>query len=137
MKTLKKILAGVLLTTGLSILLLGTIYLVNPKTTKEDKEGSLAAIVLFGLPPTAIGTWLIWSLYQQHQQQLKQLNLEREQEFLRLLQQQGGEMTVTAFALSTQISIKDAKLYLDQKAQELGANFEASDEKGIIYRFPK
>ncbi|BAZ33303.1 hypothetical protein NIES4074_58130 [Cylindrospermum sp. NIES-4074] len=137
MKTLKKVIAGIFLITGLSILLLGTIDLVNPKATKEDKEGSLAAIVLFGLPPTAISTWIIWSLYQQHQQKLEQLNLEREQQFLRLLQQNGGEMTVTNFALSAQISIKDAKLYLDQKAKELGANFEVSDEKGVIYRFPK
>lgn len=137
LKTLKKIFAGVFLITGLSILLLGTIDLANPKSTKENKEGTLAAIVLFSLPSTAIGTWLVWSLYQQHQQQIKQLNLEREQQFLRLLQQQEGEITVTSFALSAQISIEEAKFYLDQKAKQLGANFEASDEKGIIYRFPR
>lgn len=67
MKTIKKILAGTFLTIGLAILLLGTLDLINSKKTSADKEGALAALVVFGLPSTAIGTWIIWSLRQQHQ----------------------------------------------------------------------
>jgi hypothetical protein len=78
MKKLKKIAAGFFLITGLSLLLLGMIDIANPNAPKKDKEGALAAIALFSLPSTAIGTWLIWGLRQQHQQQLKQLNLEKE-----------------------------------------------------------
>ena len=136
MKTVKKILAGTFLTIGLAILLLGTLDLINPKKTSADKEGALAAIVIFGLPSTAIGTWIIWSLRQQHQKEIKKLNLEREQLFLRLLQQGEGAITVTKFALSAQISIEEAKLYLDEKATQLNAHFEASDKEGLIYRFP-
>lgn len=62
--------------------------------------------------------------------------LEREQLFLRLLQQGEGAITVTKFALSAQISIEEAKLYLDEKATQLNANFEANDKEGLIYRFP-
>ncbi|MDD1444740.1 hypothetical protein MEO39_00435 [Dolichospermum sp. ST_sed2] len=29
------------------------------------------------------------------------------------------------------------KIYLDKKAKQLNANFEASDQEGIIYRFPR
>jgi type II secretory pathway pseudopilin PulG len=136
MKTLKKILAGSFLTFGLAILLLGTLDLINSKKTSADKEGSLAALVIFGLPSTAIGTWLFWSLRQQHEKQLKEINLAKEQLFLRLLQQEKGELTVTKFALSAQISIEEAKLYLDEKAKQLNASFEISDQEGIIYRFP-
>jgi predicted HTH domain antitoxin len=136
MKILKKIFTGVSLIIGISILLLGTIDLANPNATKKDKEGALAAIVLFSLPSTAIATWLIWSLRQEHQQQLKQSDLEKEQLFLRLLQQE-GEITVTKFALYAQISIEEAKQYLDQKAKQLSADFEVSDEGGIIYRFSR
>ncbi|MBW4511895.1 MAG: hypothetical protein KME64_36155 [Scytonematopsis contorta HA4267-MV1] len=136
MKKIKKIAAGFFLITGLSLLLLGMIDIANPNAPKKDKEGALAAIALFSLPSTAIGTWLIWSLRQQHQQQLKQLNLEKEQQFLHLLQQQEGEITVASFALSTGISIAEAKQYLDQKAQQLNADFKTSDERGIIYKFP-
>jgi len=136
MKTFKKILAGSFLSIGLAILLLGTLDLIDSKKTSKYKEDSLAAIVIFGLPSTAIGTWIFWSLRQQHQKQLKQLDLAKEQLFLRLLQQEEGEITVTKFALSAQISIEESKLYLDEKAKQLNANFEASDKEGIIYRFP-
>jgi hypothetical protein len=73
MRTVKKILAGTFLTIGLAILLLGTLDLINPKKTSADKEGALAALVVFGLPSTAIGTWIIWSLRQQHQQEIKKM----------------------------------------------------------------
>ncbi|WP_414553027.1 hypothetical protein [Anabaena sp. CCY 0017] len=36
---------------------------------------------------------------------------------IRLLQQQEGEITVTTFAVSAQISIEGAKVYLGQKAK--------------------
>jgi hypothetical protein len=137
MKTLKQILAGLFLIIGLSILLLGTIDLVNPNTTQKDKEGSLAAIVVFSLPSTAIATWLIWSLKQDSQQKLKQIETEKEQIFLKLLQETDGEITITKFALSAQISMEEAKEYLDIKAQQLNANFEPSNDGGIIYNFPQ
>ncbi len=136
MKTFKKILAGSFLTIGLAILLLGTLDLIDSKKSSAEKEDSLAALVIFGLPSTGIGTWIIWSLRQQHEKQVKQLNLAKEQLFLQLLQQENGELTVTKFALSAQISIEEAKLYLDEKAKQLNANFEISDKEGIIYRFP-
>ncbi|MEQ9621211.1 hypothetical protein [Coleofasciculus chthonoplastes] len=136
MKTLKKLFTGVFLIIGISILLLGTIDLANSNASKKDREGALAAIVLFGLPSAAMGTWLFWHLRQQHQQQLKQLNLDKEQLFLHLLQQQEGKFTVTDFAISAKISLQESKEYLDQKAQQLNAGFETSDEGGIIYKFP-
>ncbi|MFO5529150.1 MAG: hypothetical protein ACLBM1_15230 [Cuspidothrix sp.] len=136
MKTVKKILAGTFLTIGLAILLLGTLDLINSKKNSADKEGALAALVILGLPSTAIGTWIIWSLRQQHQKEIKKLNLEREQLFLRLLQEEESKITVTKFALSAQISIEEAKLYLDEKATQLNAHFKVSDKEGIIYRFP-
>jgi hypothetical protein len=137
MNTIKKITAGIFLIIGISILLLGTIDLANPKATNKNKEGALAAIVLFSIPSTSLGAWIVWSLRQQHLKQVKQLNLEKEQLFLHLLQEHQGEITITQFALTAQISIEAAKLYLDEKAKQLNANFEANDDKGIVYKFPK
>jgi predicted HTH domain antitoxin len=137
MNTIKKITAGFFLTIGLAILLLGIIDLTNPNTPQKSKDGALAAMVLFGLPSTTLGTWIIWSLRQKHQYKIKQLNLEKEQLLLNLIQQNEGEITVTRFALVAQIPIAEAKAYLDEKAKQLNADFEASDEGGMIYKFPQ
>ena len=136
MSVLKKFFAGLCLVIGVPILLLCTVELLNPDTPPEDREGATAAIAILGLPPTAIGAWLLFSLRQQNQHQTQQLDLEREQLFLQLVQQHEGDLTVTKFALAAQIPIEEAKQYLDEKAQQLDANFEPSDEGGIIYKFP-
>ena len=136
MRLLKKFFAGLCLVIGLPITLLCTVELLNPDTPAEDKEGATAAIALLGLPPTAIGGWLLFSLRQQNQHQSQQLDFARDQLFLKLVQEYEGDLTVTKFALEAQIPIEDAKEYLDEKAQQLDARFEASDEGGIIYKFP-
>ena len=123
---------------GLPVLLLGTVELLNPDALPEDKEGATAAIAILGLPPTAIGSWLLFSLRQQNQHQSKRLDQakDRERLFLLLLQQYEGELTIPTFALAAEISIEEAKQYLDEKARQLDANFEPNDEGGIIYKFP-
>jgi hypothetical protein len=45
-------------------------------------------------------------------------------------------MTVTGFALSAQIPIDQAKLYLDEKAKQLSANLKVTDDGVIVYKFP-
>lgn len=136
MRFLKIAFASLCLVIGVPILLLGSVELLNAETSQDDREGATAAIIIFGLPPTAVGSWLLFSLRQQNQDQSQKLDLERDQLFLQLLQQHEGDLTVTKFALAAQISIEEAKLYLDQKAQQLDANFEPGDEGGIIYKFP-
>lgn len=136
MRFLKIAFASLCLVIGVPILLLGTVELLNDETSQEDREGATAAIIIFGLPPTAVGSWLLFSLRQHNQNQSQKLDLERDQLFLKLLQQHEGDLTVTTFALAAQISIDEAKLYLDEKAQQLDANFEPGDEGGIIYKFP-
>lgn len=137
MKALRKGCAGFFLVIGLAILVLGTIDLVNPNTPDKDQEGALAAIVIFGVPAILIGAWIVWGLHQQHQHNLKQLSLKTEQIFLRLLQEQSGSITVMAFALAAQLPLAEAKQYLDHKARQLNADFEPSNEGGIVYRFPR
>jgi len=56
--------------------------------------------------------------------------------FLSLLQQHGGKPTITEFAITAEMPIKDAKEYLDRKAIQLNVGFDASPEGGIVYKFP-
>lgn len=136
MQTLKKILAGFFLLAGLPILLVGAADLVDHDSSREDKEGAIAAIGFFGLPSVAIAAGLLVSWRQQQQRQQQQLSLGQEQMFLQLLQQHNGAMTVVDFALAANIPIEDAKAYLDQKAKQLDASFEVSDSREVVYRFP-
>ncbi|MEB3229825.1 MAG: hypothetical protein VKJ64_02360 [Leptolyngbyaceae bacterium] len=139
-KLLQKVAAGFCLTIGLPIVLLCVADLMSATTNAQDKENSMAALMLLGLPPTGVGTWLIFNLRHQSQQKNKQLDLAQEKLFLSLflslLQQHRGALTITEFAIAAELPIKEAKEYLDQKAIQLNAGFEVSEEGGIIYKFP-
>jgi hypothetical protein len=136
MRFLQKTLAGACLFFGLLIVAVATVEILNPTTSDEDRSGSAAALVMFGLPPTALGSWLIWHLRQQHQRSLKGLAEQQEQKFLQLLQDQKGDLTVLQFATAMQMSLDEAKAYLDQKAKRLDASFDVSETGAVVYRFP-
>jgi hypothetical protein len=136
MRLLQKTLAGFCLLIGLPIIIVATVEILNPTSSDEDRSGSAAALVLFGLPPTAVGSWLIWNLRQQHQRSLEDLADQQEQRFLQILQDQKGDLTVLQFATATQMSLEEAKTYLDEKAKLLDASFDVSETGAVVYRFP-
>lgn len=139
MAFIQKFLAGFCLLIGVPIVLLGTVEALNPKTVTSEREGAIAAVVLFGLPPTALGTWLVWNLQHQHHQKLKQKQQEIDQLlekwFLWLLKETDGRITVLRFASEAEIPIDEAQAFLDAKARQLNASFDTTDEGGIIYQF--
>jgi hypothetical protein len=92
--------------------------------------------LLIGLPPTAVGGWLIWNLRQQHQRSLEDLADQQEQRFLQILQDQKGDLTMLQFATANQMSLEEAKTYLDEKAKLLDASFDVSETGAVVYRFP-
>lgn len=131
MKLFKKIAAGCLLSLGF-ICLLGTVFnVVEQDTTQEDRDAAFAGLVL-GLPLTISGGWLIWSLSQQHQQQQETYFRSK---FFHLIEKGDGLMTVLNFAMEANISGEEAKQYLEKYAQEFGADFEVTEQGGIIYKF--
>lgn len=136
MRLLQKVLAGVCLFVGLPIIIVATVEIFNPTSDAEDRSGSVAALVIFGLPPTALGAWLIWNLRQQYERSLEDIADQQEQRFLQLLQAQKGDLTVLQFATATQMSLEESKVYLDEKAQQLNASFDVSDNGAVVYRFP-
>ena len=134
MRLVKKFAAGVLLLVGipLSLALIADIF--DPET---DRTGdSVAALVLFGLPPIALSGLLIHSLRQQHQASEQKSDREIEQLFLTEIQTNDGVVSPIIFATKTDLSLEDTKTYLDAKAVQLNGLYEATDSGGIIYRFP-
>jgi hypothetical protein len=69
MKLGTKIAVGVLLGIGVPMFLLGTVGALNSKATPGDREGAVVVALLFGLPPTALGSWLLWSNHRRSQQE--------------------------------------------------------------------
>lgn len=132
MKLVKKIVAGLLLLWGLPLSIWATIDTFNPNTPAEDKQGSVAALIIFGLPPVAIGGLLIHSLRQQHQKSDREI----EQLFLTEIQANDGVVSPIVFATKADLSLEEAKTYLDAKAVQLNGLYEATDSGGILYRFP-
>ncbi|HEY9621993.1 MAG TPA: hypothetical protein V6C78_16680 [Crinalium sp.] len=137
MKLIKSLAAGLFLITGVPLLIgMMVLYIANPSASQKDKEGAIAAMVLFGLPPTGLGAWLVWSLNQQKKQEAKAHEYEKEQLFLDVLQANNGSITAIRFASEANIPVADAKQYLDRKAQELNAIVDITEQGGMVYRFP-
>ncbi|PZO44726.1 MAG: hypothetical protein DCF17_03655 [Shackletoniella antarctica] len=136
MRMLQKALAGGCLLFGLWITLLATTELVSSDEDFEDRAEAGVALVLFGLAPTALGTWLAWNLRHNSQRSSQTLALQQEQLFLQLLQGQAGDLTIVQFATAAQVPVEQAKAFLDQKAQVLNASFDVKDTGAIVYRFP-
>jgi len=114
--------------------------MINPKAAPEDKEGAVAALIIFTIPSTIMGGFLSWSLVQQNRQEQALLAASKQQclqsVFLELIEQNAGTITVLQLAKNADISIQLAKQYLDEKAKELSADFEVSENGNISYRFP-
>lgn len=127
-------------TTGAALLLgLGAILLAagfyapfDSENKPEERTETLIACLVFGVPLTAAGGWLVWGL-SRDKQQATQDHLQAT--FAKLLKQNQGRITVLDFALESKLSGQLAKAYLDERSKEFNANFDVDDEGGITYRF--
>jgi ribosomal protein L7/L12 len=130
MRLITKIAAGVLLGIGVPITLLAVTDVANPKSI--DREGSVAALCFFGIPPIALGSWLLFD----GQRRSKQEEYDRLQStFFKLLKQGDGRITALGFAMETGLTGAIAKAYLDERAEEFTANFDVDEEGNMSYRF--
>ncbi len=138
MGRLQKTLASTCLLFGLTTMLLAGVYAwrSGDDFAFEDPAEAGVALVLFGLVPVGLGSWLAWNQRHQVQQSSQALALHQEQLFLQLLQQEGGALTVVQFAAAARMPLEQAQAFLDKKARLLNATFDVSEAGGIIYQFP-
>jgi hypothetical protein len=133
---LKKTAVVLLLMIGLPVTLLTALDVMSPNTTADEKSDATAALMILGLPPTALGGFLIFNLRQQHKSKLQEKSRELERLFLELLQTNKGQLTTVQFASETDLPLEDAKEYLDDKARQLNGQFSVTDQGAIVYEFP-
>lgn len=132
MKLLKKVIAGFLLVFGVPFSLVAAAEILNPQTSPQDREDSLAALLVLTLPATAIGGWMAWRLYKAGD---KETSDRLRDKFYQLVKEGDGKLTTMRFAMAAQLSGEQAREYLDEQAKEFDATFEPLDDGGIIYHF--
>ncbi|MGL5082132.1 MAG: hypothetical protein ACRC8A_11660 [Microcoleaceae cyanobacterium] len=79
-----------------------------------------------------VGGWRFWRAQQQREQD-KQTYLDRV--FYQLLLEHQGRITPLDLAMKTRLPSSDIQPYLDQKAVEFSAQFEVTDQGGVLYYF--
>jgi hypothetical protein len=132
MKLSSKIFAGILLGIGVPLSLICLTAVINPKTSSQDREGSGILLVLFGLPPTAWGGWVVWS----GMSRAKREERDRLREtFFRMIEESQGHVTVLRFSMESGLEGQDAKHYLDERAKEFNAAFNVTEEGHFSYYF--
>ena len=134
MKIFKKISAGFLLTVGVICLIAGAYAPFDPETKKEERLSTAIACLLFGLPLTGTGAWIVWGLRRDWQQEVENRLLST---FYQLLKQGHGKITVLRFSMEAQLPQTLAKQYLDEKAKEFNASFMVTEEGVVLYDFPE
>ncbi len=130
MRAVVRFLAVILLGVGVPITAMGAIESLNPQA--RDRDGALAALILFGLPPTALGSWLLWTTGRRTQES------ERDRlraAFFRLLKEHNGHLTVLQFSMETGLNGSEAKAFLDECAKDYNATFNVTEEGQFSYYF--
>jgi ribosomal protein L7/L12 len=130
MKFITKIMAGVLLGIGIPIALWAVTDIVNPRST--DRDDAVAALCFFGIPPSALGGWMIFGGRRRSR---REEDDRLQTTFFHLLKQGNGRITALSFAMATGLTGAMAKAYLDERASEFSANFDVDDEGNMFYRF--
>ena len=131
--------AGCLIGIGGLMLLIPLFVVLGGELDDEESRSAAFGGLFLGIPPVALGSAMGWGLYR-HQQRQRQLVIaaaatEIQAQFYKLLKAQEGEITVLQFATATGLAGNEAKAYLNERAQEFGADFQVTDQGEIIYQF--
>ncbi|WP_421656830.1 bL12 family ribosomal protein [Leptothermofonsia sp. ETS-13] len=131
MKLIKKVFAALFLSFGFAFLLTATVVAVDTEDPRE-RNSVVAGCLIFGVPPTALGIWLVRSLHMQSQQEQRD---RLRSAFFKLLKQGNGRLTPLSFAMETGLDGTLAKAYLDERAKEFNASFEVDEDGDLFYQF--
>jgi len=130
MRTVARIAAVLLLLWGVPISMVGVAMMRD--SDLETREAGLPALMIFGMPPVAMGLGLlVWSRNGKLVGQSNRL----KRSFFRLIQESDGKITVLRFAMETGLEGDEAKAYLDERAIEFNATFEATSQGAVAYVF--
>jgi hypothetical protein len=131
---MQKLFAGLLFSISFIFLTVTVSSITMKNPTEKDRSAALGGIIL-GVPAAAGGAWIVWGLKKKDKKSQKTRDSQIETIFLELLQANQGEISTLNFAIATKLSLEESKQYLDQKAKQLNADFNVSEDGAISYQF--
>ena len=131
---MQKLFAGILFSISFIFLTVTVSSITMKNPTEKDRSAALGGIIL-GVPAAAGGAWIVWGLKKKDKKLQKTRDSQIESTFLELLQANQGDISTLNFAIATKLSLEESKQYLDQKAKQLNAEFNVSEDGAISYQF--
>ncbi len=131
---MQKIFAGIFFSIGFIFLTVTVSSLATKNPTPKDRSAAMGGIII-GVPAIAAGSWIVWK-QKKRQDDLKEVRQRQlEFNFLTTLQANNGSITPISFAITNELSLEEAKQYLDKKAAQLNADFNVTEDGGVSYKF--
>jgi hypothetical protein len=135
MQFLKVITASLLVPVGMGCFLAIATELISPNSTADGRLSIILGGLILGLPSLGIGGWVAWDWVRERRQKNQARSRRIYSIFWHLVKVQGGEISVDKLAQYTHLSRLEAKIFLDQKAQELNGKSQQKSNGEIIYNF--
>ncbi len=133
MKIIKLLSGSFLLTFGGLFLLAALLIPFDKTETPENKNSALLGCLILGLPMTIGGSFLLWSVAENHRQTKRDILTST---FEQILKESNGNITVMRLAMATGVSGNEAQQLLTEKAKEFNGNFNITKNGSIIlYEF--
>lgn len=131
---MQNIFAGIFFSIGFIFLTVTVSSLATKEPTEKERSAAMGGIII-GVPALAAGTWLVWKQKKRHADLKEVRQRQIEFNFLTMLQANEGNITAISFAIANELSLEEAKQYLDAKAVQLNADFNVTEDGGVSYKF--
>jgi hypothetical protein len=139
MTTIEQLITGTCLTIGCIFLSIPIAVSLDSQPTAKERGAAWGGAIV-GIPPTIMGLYLLTDARRRKHLNYKWMEegVDREIDltFARLLAQYQGSVTILQLAKVANLTVDEAKMYLEFKALQLNGDFEIVDNGGIIYHFP-
>jgi hypothetical protein len=132
MKQSTKMLAIAALAFGLVMSIPTTAEVIGVKASPTKRSDSAVALLCFGIAPIGLGSWLLWD-GQRRQKQFQSSHLDDV--FYTLLLKNAGTISPLGLSMQTGLSGAEAKAFLDDRARQFSANYEATAQGDVVYVF--
>ncbi|NJN21514.1 MAG: hypothetical protein HC812_10460 [Leptolyngbya sp. RL_3_1] len=140
MDLVKKIVAWGCLSWAALLAIFMVVIAFDPEESPQEKREIGLGLLILGAPPAVVGIGLLTNLRGSHQKRLEEQDAAQEERLRRIVYElaaaDSGRVTAFKFAQVAQLPADEAKAYLDQCAQDFGADYDFTDAGEIIYRFP-